>query len=117
MPWCISCRNEGNFFNNKSGNGRIWKLLWVKRGYLKESDREFQVYLCGHPQSEGIVYVLCLCDLVHYLLEVGEGQVTVLKQYPATLRETLLHKAAGMNFLSLTHGDGSTLWNQKDSSE
>ena len=78
--------------------------------YLQEADGELGVLFSGDPQPEGVLNALGLDDVVHHLLHVVQRQVAVLKQQPAALRYALLQHAPGVHLLTLTHGDGTALW-------
>lgn len=65
--------------------------------------------LGGYPHSEGVLNALGLDDVVHDLLHIVQGQMAVLQQQPAALRNALLQHASGVHLLTLTHGDGTAL--------
>ena len=65
--------------------------------------------LCGHPQPEGVMDVLCVQDRVQHLHNVVQRQVAVLHQHPIPFLEAAGHDAPSVDLLALAHGDAAAL--------
>ena len=78
--------------------------------HLQECDGELDVDFCRDPDTEWIMHGLCVHHLVHHFIHVVEGQMAVLQQHPSSLCHGVLHEAAGVHLLALSHGDRLTLW-------
>ena len=76
-------------------------------GRLQEVDGKLGVALRGDPHSKALMDVLGCGDRLQELVQEVQAQMTVLQEQPPSIGHALGQEPAGMDLLTLSHGDGS----------